>query len=163
MISEIPLSHQREAYKLDAQGLVELFQIDLLSSAGSIYFTPYIDVTWKGSNWSSFPCTITDSGVQSAGENNRPKMTIANPDGIFSGYVNSNVLDNAIISRYRVSPEDIATNSSIFMKNTWRISKVVSLNKNMIVLELRSALDGHNFKMPGNSFFPPDYPHVTLG
>lgn len=162
MISDIPLTHQEEAYKLDATGLVELFQITLQGGGSVLYFTPYLDCTWQGHTWESFPCRITEMSTQSMGENSRPKLTLANPDGLFSGYVISNMLDNATVVRYRVSPDDVATNTNRFMKNTWRISKVVALNKNMIVIELRSAMDGHYFKLPGNSYFPPEYPHVSL-
>lgn len=162
MLDNVPLEYQKEAYLLDATGMAELFQITLLNSVGVLHFTPYLDVTWQGNDWTSFPCKITGTGTQASGENVRPRMTIANPDGLLSGYVHSGVLNNALIERYRVSPDDLDLNINQFIKNTWRVSKIVTLNKNMVVLELRSALDGHNFKIPGNSFFPPDYPHVSL-
>lgn len=163
MIIDTPTEYQVEAYKLDAQGLIDLFQINLLGAAGSLYFTPNVSINWQGKAWTGYPCGISDAGVKTSGEYNRPKMTLANPQGIFSSYVQKGVLDNAIVLRYRVLPGNISGNINSFVKNTWRVSKIISLNKDMIVLELRSAMDGHNFKMPGNSFFPPDYPHVSLG
>lgn len=162
MIADIPAEYKAEAYKLDATGLVELFQMTLLNG-NSLYFTGYKSLNWQGKTWTSFPCSISDVGVQTSGENNRPKLTVANPDGIFSTYVVSDLLNNATVVRFRVSPSDIDGNVNRFLKNTWRISKVMSLNKNMVIFELRSSLDGQNFKMPGNCFFPPEYPHVTLG
>lgn len=162
MIADIPPEYKAEAYKLDATGLVELFQMTLLDGS-SLRFTGYTSLDWQDKLWTSFPCSISEVSVQTSGENNRPKLTVANPDGIFSSYIVSDLLNNATVVRFRVSPEDIAGDVNRFLKNTWRISKVMSLNKNMVVFELRSSLDGQNFKMPGNCFFPPEYPHVTLG
>lgn len=162
MRSDIPQPYIDEAHKLDASGLVELFQITLLGGAGILRFTPYKEVTWQGQLWESIPSKLTETGTQVMGEATRPKFTLPNPEGVFSTYIHMGVLEGAIVVRNRVSPEDVENNINRFIRSTWRVSKILTLSKNLVSMELRTAMDGHNYKIPTDCYFPPDYPHVTL-
>ena len=151
---------------LEARGYVELFKIDLRRPDGTVY-TLYLcsqkEVIWQGTTWASgMPCTISESSQNISGEVTRPKFTVVNPDGVWSRYIHQRWADNATFSRYRVLVPDILANVNAFQLNLWRMSKVVSLTKNSVVLELRTALDGHNFKLPGDTFRPPKYPTVSV-
>ena len=159
----IPLSQQIEAYKLEAQGLRELFKLELKDNTGTVlYLTPHNQITWAGHTWEEWPCKITGYAQNSSGEKSRPKFTATNPEGVFSLWVDQGATDGAILTHYTVQTSDIDTNSAIYEKRIWVVNRPVSLNKNMVVLECRSTFDGHNYKIPPGAFFPPDYPHVSL-
>jgi lambda family phage minor tail protein L len=159
----IPLSQQVEAHKLEAQGLRELFKLQLKDGSNTVlYLTAHNQISWGGQTWEEWPCKLTGYAQNSNGEKSRPKFTVANPEGVFSLWVDQGATDGAILHHYTVQTSDIDSGSVVYMKNIWVVNKPVSLNKNMVVLECRSTFDGHNFKIPPRAFFPPDFPHVSL-
>lgn len=89
-------------------------------------------------------------------------MTLANPEGIFSSYAHRKWLDGAEVKRYRVLGQHLDANLNSFLVSTWRVGKVANLSNTMIVLELRSVLDGQNFILPGRAFYPPEFPTVSV-
>ncbi len=163
---DLPTSHVEEAMKLEATALVELFQIEMKAPGGaivSLYICPQKTLTWQGKTWANnTPCTISETSMTAGGEVTRPKMSIVNPNGLWSRYVHQRYTDNAIFRRYRVLRSDIDANINSFHLSLWRASKIVSLSKNTCVIELRTALDGHNFKIPADTYRPPNYPAVSV-
>lgn len=157
--------HVREAMQLDAQGYYELYSISLNPPDGGgyqIYLCPQKDVVWQGKTWESFPCNLIGYSRESSGENSRPKFSVANPTGVFSRYVHAGWMDNAEIIRWRVLKNHLEENVNSYAKNTWRVGKTLSLSKTFAVFELRSALDGQDFILPGRQFAPPEFPFVSL-
>jgi lambda family phage minor tail protein L len=164
MIDNLPASHIAEAYELDADAKVDLFKISLNQLAGStiVGMTARKDVVWQGMTFESIPISLSGEGVNTTGEWKRPKLSIANPDGIWSAFIAQGKMDGAQITRYRVSLNDLNANAAIYQMNIWRVSKPLSVNKQLAVFELRSPLDGQQFLLPGRAFYPPEYPHVSL-
>lgn len=166
MRADLPTSHVQESMKLEARAFVELFKIDMRRPDGTmytLYLCPQKTVTWQGATWTGdAPCTISETTQNISGETTRPKFSTVNPDGVWSRYVHQKWADGAIISRYRVLRPDLDADINAFQLNTWRMSRVVTLSKNLVVLELRTALDGHNFKIPGETYRPPKYPTVSV-
>ena len=161
--SNIPLSQQIEAHKLEARGIRELFKIQFNDPGNTVqYMTAQNSITWADQLWEEWPCKITGYAQNSSGEKSRPKFTVANPNGIFSILIDQGHMDGAILSHYEVLASDIESDARIYNKHLWVIHRPISLNKNMAVFECRSTFDGHSFKIPARSFFPPEYPHVTL-
>lgn len=162
----LPQSHVEEAMKLEARGLVELFRIDLKAPGNTILtlrICPQKELTWQGTTWyADTPCSVSDSSLNVSGETSRPKFTIVNPEGVWSRYIHQKYSDNAIVTRYRVLRPHIDSNSNISQMSAWRISKTLSLSKNLAVFEMRTALDGHNFKIPRDTYRPPNYPTVSV-
>jgi lambda family phage minor tail protein L len=163
-IDTIPQEHINDAFQLDADAKVDLFKIVLNQTAGStiLCLTAQQEVTWQGMTFESIPVTMSQEGVTTSGEWKRPKLTLANPDGIWSTFIAQGKLDMAQITRYRVLLTHVKANAGIYQMNTWRISKPLQLNKTLAVFELRSPLDGASFLLPGRAFYPPEYPHVSL-
>lgn len=120
------------------------------------------DVVWQGMTFESIAVTLTGEGVNTNGEWNRPKFTVANPDGVFSAFVAQGKMDGAMITRYRVNKADVDGNIGRYQMNVWRQSKTLSMNKKLVVFELRTPLDGPQFFLPARAFYPPEYPHVSL-
>lgn len=157
--------HLQEALKLEADGYAHLFRLRLTPPAQAeviITLTPQKSVTWQGSTWESYPVHLTDYRRETSGEVSRPKMTLANPEGIFSSYAHRKWLDGAEVKRYRVLGQHLDANLNSFLVSTWRVGKVANLSNTMIVLELRSVLDGQNFILPGRAFYPPEFPTVSV-
>lgn len=162
--TDLPSSHVQEAMQLEAKGLVSLYQLELTNPGTQVtlHLSPTNQKTWQSRTWEAVPCTLAGVGVQSTGEMTRPKFSVVNPGGVFSGYVHSKWLDNAIISRYRVLTTDVAANNNVYQISTWRVSKVLSLSRVSVTVELRSVMDGQNFTLPARRFFPPEFPHVSI-
>lgn len=166
MRTDLPQSHIEESMKLEAQGYVELFKLDLYPPNGStisLFLCPTVDTNWQGKLWNSgIPCSLSGDSYNVSGEETKPKFSIANPNGTFSRYVHQRYTENATVSRYRVLTSHINADLNIFQLNSWRWSKTISLGTDMVVAELRGALSGHNFKIPAETYRPPKYPAVSV-
>ena len=163
----LPESHREESMKLEARGIVELFQIEMRRPLDGTVLTlnisPTNEKTWQGIVWNNdTPCHIAETGFTSTGEVVRPKFSIVNPDGTWSRYVHQKYADNAIVKRFRVLVPHLEDNLNIYQLSSWRLSKIVSLSKNLVVAELRTLLDGQTFKIPADTFRPPKYPTVSV-
>jgi phage-related protein len=163
MRSDIPTSQVFDAFELESRGLREFYKIEFLGPENStMYLTPHNEIVWMDTTWEFLPCKISENSMNSNGEVSRPKFSTVNPDGIFSAWIQSGKADGAIVTRYRALLTDIEAGVSAYTKSLWVLSKVISLNKDMVVFELRSPMDGANFSLPARSFYPPDFPTVSL-
>jgi phage-related protein len=163
MRTEIPTSQQVDAFELESQGYREFFKIEFLAPDDPVmYITPHNPIIWLDQTWEALPCKMSESAQNSSGEMSRPKFTVVNPQGLFSLWVEAGYTEGAILTRYRALLTDIDNGVSAYVKNIWTLSKVISLNKDLVVFECRSTIDGQNFDLPARSFYPPDFPHVSL-
>jgi len=156
-----PTTHLEDAQKLTADGIVELFEITL-GDGSVLRLKLNDDVTWQGNSYEGIHIKISGTSRSSDDEKIRPKLTIANPDGVFSFYVGQGHLDAATIVRYRVLRTHIDTDQNIFRKETWKVRRPVVVNKTVIVLELRNQLDGQFFLVPYRMYIPPEFKQVSL-
>lgn len=163
MRNDVPLSHQFDAHDLESRGIREFFKVEFVAPGDpTIYLTAHNPINWLGQTWESIPCQLSQSAQSASGEVSRPKFSIMNPQGMFSLWVESGATEGAILTRYQTLVSDLEAGVAAYDKKIWILSKVVSLNKNMATFECRSMLDGQNFDLPARSFYPPDFPHVSL-
>lgn len=163
MRTSVPNTQVRDAFSLDSVGVIDLFQIRLLIDPPVfLNITAQNGVEYLGTYYESLPCKMADSALDAGGEQSRPKFSVVNPDGMFSLFVGEKAVDGAIVSRLRVALSDLESNTAAYVKQTWIVSRVAQLNKDLIVMELRAPSDGQAFKLPARSFAPPDFPHVSL-
>jgi lambda family phage minor tail protein L len=162
--ADLPDTHVADAFELSPDALVDLFRIQLNQLGGStiICMTAQKQVVWQGMTFESIAVNLTQEGVSTNGEWQRPKFTVANPDGVFSAFVAQGKMDAATITRYRVNKADVDANIGRFAMNVWRQSKTLSMSRTLVTFELRSPLDGPQFQLPARAFYPPEYPHVSL-
>lgn len=160
-MSDAPVSHQQDAQKLIADAYVDLFEITLRPS-GKMYLKNNNDVVWNGHTWEGIALQLT--GVsQSAGEEiSRPKLAVVNPEGIFSAHIVQGKVDRATVSRYRVLKQHIDSNTAIYKRQTWIVSRILSLHSKAVQLELRELSDGPRVILPARVFAPPEFPVVSL-
>lgn len=160
-MKNIPSSMNETLYSLEPNAKVELFKITL-STGSMIYFSKCEQLTWLGVEYSSIPCHLSQIQQSSDGSRNRPKFSFANPGGIFTPYIIGDYLEGGTLERQQVMGSDILANNDVALRESYRITKIVSVSKEMCVLELKNALDGHTFQLPARSFMPPEFPHVRL-
>lgn len=163
MRTDIPLSQVYDSHQLESKGLRDLFKVELNDADHSVlYLTPHNQLQYMGHLWQEWPVTITGIAQNSSGEQSRPKFSAANPDAIFSQYADQGILEGSIVTRYRVLLSDIEADVRAYVRMLWTLSKIVTLNRNLLVTELRSTLDGPNFRIPARQFYPPAFPAVSL-
>lgn len=163
MRTDIPTRHRDMAHALESEGLVQLLEIRIPGTPDLyIRINDKRQITWWAKTWEPWAFSLTEIGVVADGEMRRPKLTVANPDGLFSAYIGKGMMDAATVTLYEVLTRDITNNNVSFIKYVWRVGRVVSLNKATATFELRSALDGHSFTLPARKFVPPEYPHVSF-
>lgn len=159
----IPDSHIADAHELESKGIRDLYKIELRNAAQTVLLlTPHNHIIYQGHEYENLPSKLAENAQNSTGEQSRPKFSCVNPDGIFSLWVQEGALDGAVFTRLRFLLPDLEANNNSYLKNIWIISRVVSMNKSMLVFELRSTIDGVNFMLPARSFYPPAFPHVSL-
>ncbi len=163
MREDVPTSISDTVYDLTPTAIVELFRLDLLDAGSTvIFFTAQEAKTWQGDLYDTVPCNLASVSLNADGEVSRPKFTIANPQGLFSSHVQKGNLDGAILTQIRILKADLDADLDVKMISKWRVSRIPSMNKRALVMELRTILDGHLFKVPSRVFIPPEFPHVSL-
>lgn len=167
MRDDIPLVQAQDAQALENAGFATLLSLQLVAAAaggGSLIlrFSSYQQVVWQGLTFEAVPFSLMGAGSNSSGEVTRPKLSLPNAAGIFSPYAHQGWLNNAIVTRQLVRKADLDGNVNSYSQKKWRVSKVASLTKSMIVMELRGVFDGHQFKLPPRAYCPPEFPSVSL-
>lgn len=157
-----PASHIEDSKKLEADAYVELFEIVLSDRVTKIYLKMNKDMDYQGHSYEGTGIKIEGVASYADDEVSRPKLTIFNPDGVFSYPVDQGLMDNAKIIRTRVLKEHADADIPIYRRQQWYVKRVASLKKNYIALELRDMMDGQNFLTPGRMFIPPEFPVVNL-
>jgi phage-related protein len=155
-------SLRESAVELSAEGIVHLYKVVLRAGSGDIYITPDDVTTWQGFTFQNMACQLTGVASHASEQSARPRFTVQNPDGAFTSIVAQGSLENARLTRYRLLRKHAEENINIYTSQTWRVSRVSSLNKFMFSVDLRSMDDRANFTIPSKTFIPPDFPAVTI-
>lgn len=161
MRTDLPNTIVDTIHELSPEAIVRLFKLTLQDGT-IIRMSPQGEVTWQGDVYDAIPCHMTEISQDADGKVSRPKFSFANPEGIFSAEVYNRRIENAEICRYRILKSDLDADMDFKITETFRISRVMSLGKDIVSAELRDVLDGHQFKLPARSYYPPEFPHVKL-
>lgn len=171
------VKHQEEATSLAPEPYVELFKFipDYLQPDTFIAFTNHPTITWQGSTYENFPHQFSGYNIQSTGEQSRPKLQVANPNGLFSALLvegslrkDGNTLTGVRLRqpqliRYLVLRCDLLADESRYLKNKWLLAKIVNLTRDSVNFELRSVLDGVRYTLPARQYISPDFPVTSMG
>ena len=158
----VPVEHMEDAQKLEADAYIDLFQIVLSDRTSKLYLKMNHDVTWQGNTYEGTGIKIDGVATYASEEVSRPKLSIFNPEGVYSALVDDGLLDGAKVIRYRVLKEDVDNDRPIYRAQQWKISRVSDLRVGAIVFELRDLMDGQTFMVPYRMFIPPDFPTVSI-
>lgn len=161
MRNDLPTSIQDTKHDLAPDALVVFFQLTLAD--GTVFrLSPKGEFNWRGQTYDEIPCVLTDISQDADGKVGRPKFTFANPGGLFTAEIYGGRIDNAMLTRFRVLKADLDADRDFAVKETFRVSRIINLNKTTASVELRDVMDGHQFKLPARAYFPPEFPHVRL-
>lgn len=158
----VPGQHVEDAQKLEADAYIELFEITLADKVTKLYLKLNKTGTWQGNTYEGYALKLDGVGKFANDEVARPKLSLYNPNGIYSSLVDSGQLDAATIVRYRLLKYDYDHNRPIYRRQQWKVSRVLGITSGVINLELRDLMDGQNFSVPGRMFIPPDFPTVGI-
>lgn len=147
-------------YDLAPGALVSLFKLTL--PGGTVFrFCPFTPVTWQANFYDHLSCSLTEAKIEADGKVNRPNFSVTNPNGIFTPYAVSG-LENAILTRYELLADDLVNNRGNNITTAMRIAQVTSINRQLIVCQIRDIFDGPGFVLPVRSYMPPEFPNVKL-
>jgi phage-related protein len=162
-MTSAPVEHIQESQTLTADALVDLFEIHLRNSSVVIRLKNENTVTWRDKTYEG--CSIRLSGdTRSAdAEEQRGKLQIMNPLGMFNSFAFDGTLDMATVKRKRVLKNHLEGNVNLFQQRMWYISRVTEVITNQsISVELRNMTQGPIFMIPARVFMPPEFPTVSL-
>lgn len=159
-----PSQHLTEALKLEADAIVDLFEIQLKTKPVVLRVKNNNTVSWQGQTYEGMPLTLTGDKRTSDGEEARPTFMFANPLGAFNTYAAQGDFDRAIFIRKRVLRTEMEANINRFQPAMWYVARVREIKSGVgITLELRSMHEGQTFKIPARMYMPPEFPTVSLG
>lgn len=163
-MTTIPASHITDAQKLEADGIVELFELSPISG-GTLYFKRGNTQTWQGNEYVGLPCGLSDWKQSAEKVAVQPRLTIGEENidlSIFKPLLFDGTVDGAAVIYRRVLLDHIIANSPISQIAHFRVKRVESYSRSRVILGLSSASDSINFTLPNLQYFPPAYPAVSL-
>lgn len=161
MRTDIPTSLAESSFELAPDAIAFLYRVELTDST-LFLLSPHQEVTWQGELYEQVPCHMTEVYQEADGKRGRPKFSFVNPDGLFTQRIYQGDLDNASVTRIRILKADLDADQDFALTETFRVSKILTMNKSLVSVELRDVLDGHQFTLPARAYYPPDFPHVKL-
>lgn len=158
-----PTSHLEEAQKLEADALVDLYELYLKTSTTVLRFKNENSVTWGGKLYEGMAVKLSGDARTADAEETRATMRVMNPEGIFNAFAFDGKLDMATLIRKRVLRQHIDGNVQIFQQRMWYISRITEVITNQsLTVELRNMSEGPVFMIPARMFIPPEFPTVSL-
>ncbi len=161
------MSIQEEIQSLSPSAIVEMFILDSTAmSNGTLFrFHPGVSevksaLTWQGHTYQPLPVEVDGFDVTAGGSLPRPKIRVANAEGLFSALVaemddliGCKVIRKRTMARYLdavnfKSGNPFADPMQEFPDDLWFIDRKVSENKYMIEWELASAFDLQGVMLP---------------
>lgn len=162
-MSQRPHSHIEDALKLEADGIIDLYELTPLSG-GTIYFKSDAEAIWRGVLYESLPCSMAGEEFKTEGTPT-PKFTIGQEDVdllAFKGLVNDGHLDGALLVRKRVLLDDLVNNRDIKHSTYFRVKRVESYTRSAIQLQMATFSTAHSQTVPFRQYVPPAFPWVEL-
>jgi len=160
----IPTAIAQQAHSLTPNELIPLLRVEIFpvnnSPAIFLYLSEKVNVVFGGKTYTPTAYSLVGAGVDSGGEKSRPRLQLANPNGMFSVYAQNGDLEMARVDRFWVHPSDL--NTSVATKNSWYVRRIEVVNSTMIIFELAALTDGPMVKIPYREFTYPEFRSVRL-
>lgn len=161
MRTDLPTPIAETNHDLAPDALVKLFTIQL-TDLSMFRISPKIEVTWQGDLYERHPAVMSELSQEADGKRSRPKFSFVNPEGIFNSAIYDGRMDNATVTRISILKTNLDADQDFAIRESFRVSKILNLTKDLVAVELRDVLDGHQFILPARAYYPPDFPHVKL-
>ena len=163
-MSNLPAEHVTDGLKLNADGYVELFELNPISG-GTFRFKNDNPVTYRGNEYAGLPVSFTDMTMSAQGAPTQPRMTIGevNRDlSIFKPLVADGLLEGATVTYTRILLAQLQANSPVRETRVFVIKKVQGYSRSQISIQLATASDGLRFTIPHRQILPPAFPAVLI-
>jgi lambda family phage minor tail protein L len=154
--------HLELAQHLATDGVAQLFKLDpspLNLGLPNYYFTPGTlngaAIVYQGITYTPFPITVTGFEYTTQGTQPRPKLSVSNIGGLFTGLViSANDLVGAKLTRLRTFTRFLDNGSTPdpdahWPSETYIVDRKSAHTKTTIEWELATPLDNKNLKIPG--------------
>ena len=164
-MSTIPSSHISDAYKLEADGKIHLYELTPSIGSGVIRFKNDYDVNWQGNLFTGLPMQVDGETYTAQGTSPQPSLVIGQPDidlSAFKPLIWSGGLDNARIVRYKVLLDDILNNRNIRESQVFRVKRIDGYSSSQIKLSLAVFSPSGPSTLPFRQYTPPDFPFVVI-
>lgn len=156
-----------ELQSLSPSALIELFVLDLSTTpaGGQLYFHAGTNelrgpVIWQGQTYAPWPIEATGFDITTQGSLPRPKLSVANVDGLFSGEVQANndllgcmVVRKRTFAKFLDAANFIAGNpnadpSQHSDDDRWYIDQKTAEDRYILEFELASVFDLMGVQLP---------------
>lgn len=158
----VPNQHTQESQSLNPQDFLDFIEIRMASGA-IVRLCEYGEYNWNGMLFEYGYIQITGADERNNGEKIvRPILNFANPEAAFHLPVSQGLLDQAVVSRFRVLPKNLNASPAIFEPRTWRLTRITNMTRQVLSAELRSVSDIQETIMPPRQYLRQDFPSVSL-
>lgn len=161
----IPADHIADAHKLQADGIVTLWEMTPAGGGGTIRFKTDNDVEWRGNLYKGLPLSVDGDKESADGGSGQPTMVIgqANIDlSQFKPLINDGSIDGAFVVRHDVLLDNLLNNRNIKETRFYQVRRVAGYGRFQIRLDLGSYSDFLGFTMPHRQYLPPAFPSVKI-
>lgn len=163
MTTDAPIEHVREAQKLTADALVDLYEFRPVVNNSVVRATNGQTIKWRGNTYEAMALRMTGDTRTADVEESRPTLQIGDPLGTLTYLAFTGVFEKAQIKRLRLLREHLEANLKIYEQRLWYVERVKELvGGQMVTLELRNMSEGPALVLPARQFVPPEFPSVTL-
>jgi phage-related protein len=157
-----PIEHLQDALQLEAETVIDLWELRLKNSNVIAHFWNGVERTWQGNLYQGLACQLSGEARSTDNKNNRPNLTIVNPENIFGAFAAAGDFDLATVIRKRVLASHFVNDANIFQQRVWLVGRPASVRNSVITLELRAPTDMPVWHTPCRTYNPPEYPFVVL-
>jgi len=162
---QLPEEHIRDSHKLNADGLIELFELTPSTGSGTVRFKPDNSYTWRGDEYAGVPMQLSGEKRTAEEGNTLPRLTIGQENvdlSAFKPLIFDGSMDNATLVKIELLLDDMLNDRDIARRTTYRVKRVESYNRMMISVQLGTYSDSLGFKLPYRRFDQPGFPTVRL-
>lgn len=151
-----------EQHELTSSEFIQFLKLYIPTDSNPIVIRMCLTQTleWDGEVWPKTAFSLTGIGDLSNSERIRPKLVLANPEGLYSYYIQEKYLEGALVSYYKVHPDDLDTPQAQVYE--YYINRVMEVNRKLINLQLSAYSDGNRFKLPARRFVQPEFNQVRI-
>lgn len=146
---------------LEQSSLLKLIELKL-TDGSIIRLCDKYDIVYLGKTYRFLNFELSDLQEVSSNESIRPKLSIVNPNGVFSKLAISNKLEGGLVDIIRVEEGKIlyGDTSEVFV-DRWKIYSIPEISQK-ITLQLRKLSDLKDEQIPPRKYSPPDFPTVKI-
>lgn len=164
-MTQIPAEHVADSLKLNADGLVELFELVPSAGTGTVRFKADSDATWRGNVYTGIPLQLSGEKKSSDAGLSMPRLTIGKENvdlSAFKALAFDGYLDAAIVTKISILLDDMLNNRLIRQVQIYRVKRLEENSRSKLTMQLATLSDALGFQLPYRQYLPPAYPSVQM-